>query len=98
MPFLGRRAGASGTGIWSRHPVLNHAQFRHLLSGGYRDAAEQAGAGFVPTYPTDYPCPPLLTLDHVVTHHVMAHAVSSVRLPGSDHRGLQVELVLPPLR
>ena len=40
--------------------TVDHAQFRHLLSGGYRDAAEQAGAGFVPTYPTDYPFPPLL--------------------------------------
>jgi len=78
--------------------TVDHAQFRHLLSGGYRDAAEQAGAEFVPTYPTDYPFPPLLTLDHVVTHDVAAHAVFSGRLPGSDHRGLQVELVLPPLR
>ncbi len=78
--------------------TVDHAQFRHLLNGGYRDAAEQAGAGFVPTYPTDYPFPPLLTLDHVVTHDVVAHAVFSVRLPGSDHRALQAEMVLPPLR
>ena len=52
---MAAEAGASGTGIWSRYPVLDHAQFRHLLSGGYRDAAEQAGAGFVPPKATDYP-------------------------------------------
>jgi len=96
------RADATGVAVPEAggdfNATVDHAQFRHLLSGGYRDAAEQAGAGFVPTYPTDYPFPPLLTLDHVVTHDVVAHAVFSVRLPGSDHRGLQVELVLPPLR
>lgn len=78
--------------------TLDHAQFRHLLGAGYQDAAEQSGAGFLPTYPADRPFPPLLTLDHVVSHNAVARSVSSVRLPGSDHRALRAELTLQASR
>lgn len=72
--------------------TLDHAQFRHLLRGGFHDAAEQVGAGYAPTYPTDRRFPPLLTLDHVLCRGLAPTAVRRVPLPGSDHRGLLVHL------
>ena len=41
-------------------------QFRELLTDGYRDAVEQAGAGFAPTFPSATWYPPVLTIDHVL--------------------------------
>jgi endonuclease/exonuclease/phosphatase (EEP) superfamily protein YafD len=70
------------------------AQFRALLTGGYDDAAEQAGAGLTPTYPANKLIP-LIAIDHVLTRGAVAHTADSVRLPGSDHRGLLVTVRLP---
>ena len=42
-------------------------QFRDLLTNGYRDAVEQTGAGFAPTFPSRTWHPPLITIDHVLT-------------------------------
>jgi endonuclease/exonuclease/phosphatase (EEP) superfamily protein YafD len=70
------------------------AQFRELLTGGYADAAEQAGAGLTPTYPANKLIP-LIAIDHVLTRGAVAHTADSVRLPGSDHRGLLVTVRLP---
>lgn len=75
--------------------TLDNARLRRLVAAGYRDAAEQSGAGFAPTYPADRFFPPVLTLDHVLIHDARASSVISVRLPGSDHRGLLARLVLP---
>src|SRR4051794_8191519 len=66
----------------------DNAQFRQLLSNGYADAAQEVGAGYVPTYPADEWYPPMLAIDHVLTANIAPVAVSSVSLPGSDHRGL----------
>lgn len=70
-------------------------QFRSLLREGFADAAERSGAGWQPTYPTDKPVPPFLTLDHVLVRGVDAEDTTSVVLPGSDHRGLLARLVVP---
>jgi endonuclease/exonuclease/phosphatase family metal-dependent hydrolase len=69
-------------------------QFRRLLTGGYADAADQAGAGLTPTYPANR-LVPLIAIDHVLTRAAVARSVDSVRLPGSDHRGLLVTVRLP---
>jgi endonuclease/exonuclease/phosphatase (EEP) superfamily protein YafD len=71
------------------------AQFRHLLQGGYADAADQAGAGFTATYPANRFFPPVLAIDHVLTRDAVAHKVDTIDLPGSDHRGLLVTVRLP---
>jgi endonuclease/exonuclease/phosphatase (EEP) superfamily protein YafD len=71
------------------------AQFRRLLQGGYADAADQAGAGFTPTYPANRFFPPLLAIDHVLTRGAVARSVDTIDLPGSDHRGLLVTVRLP---
>ncbi|WP_236950300.1 endonuclease/exonuclease/phosphatase family protein [Mycobacterium sp. MS1601] len=67
---------------------LDVLQFRALLRNGYRDAAEQSGAGFTPTYPAHWPLPPAITIDHILTRNCTATSLHTIRLPGSDHRGI----------
>jgi endonuclease/exonuclease/phosphatase (EEP) superfamily protein YafD len=69
--------------------------FRDVTRAGYRDAAEQAGAGIIPTYPGNVWAPPLIAIDHVLTHGCTATAVRAATLPGSDHRGLIAQVRVP---
>lgn len=68
--------------------TYDHAQFRALVGDGYRDAAEQAGAGVLATYPADRWWPPLLAIDHILVAGATAIGIEVVELPGSDHRGV----------
>jgi len=71
-------------------------QFRDLLAdGGYRDAVEQTGAGFAPTYPSNRWFPPVITIDHVLTRNSAAKSVRTVDIPGSDHRALLTAIQVP---
>lgn len=70
-------------------------QFRDLLESGYRDAVEQLGAGFSPTFPSDRWYPPLVTIDHVLTRNAAALSVRTVEIPGSDHRGVLARIAVP---
>jgi endonuclease/exonuclease/phosphatase (EEP) superfamily protein YafD len=63
-------------------------EFRRLLTGGYRDGAVQAAAGFLRTHPDDLPVPPVLAVDHVLTRDATVTSITAVHLPGSDHRAL----------
>ncbi|MFC8042560.1 endonuclease/exonuclease/phosphatase family protein [Nocardia sp. NPDC057353] len=72
----------------------DHAQFRRWLTGRFRDAAEQAGAGFLRTYPTDKAYPPLVGIDHILLAGAAAAEVHTVALPGADHRALVARLRL----
>jgi endonuclease/exonuclease/phosphatase (EEP) superfamily protein YafD len=74
--------------------------FRSLLDDGFSDAAELAGAGITATYPTDetmlgVTLPPFLALDHVLVRGADVSNVRVVDLPGSDHRGLLVRVLVP---
>jgi endonuclease/exonuclease/phosphatase (EEP) superfamily protein YafD len=69
--------------------------FRGLLQDGYRDGAEQAGAGITPTYPANKRMPPLIAIDHVVTRNCTATTAHVVPLPGSDHRALVSTVAIP---
>ncbi len=71
------------------------AQFRTILNQGFSDAANQAGAGFTPTWPADRWFPPLITIDHVLTRGAVATSVDSVEIPGSDHRALVASIRVP---
>ncbi|MFF0814487.1 endonuclease/exonuclease/phosphatase family protein [Rhodococcus sp. NPDC003318] len=73
----------------------DHAQFRALLGGGVRDAAEQAGAGVLRTYPADRSWPPLLSIDRILVAGATATAVEAVDLPGADHRGIVARIAVP---
>lgn len=70
-------------------------QFRDLLSTGYRDAVEQTGSGFAPTFPSRTWHPPLLTIDHILTRNAAASSVETVYVPGSDHRALLGTIRIP---
>ncbi len=58
------------------------------MTGGYHDAAEQAGAGHTRTYPSDASYPPLIAIDHVLTFDAVATSAKTLTVPGSDHRAL----------
>jgi endonuclease/exonuclease/phosphatase (EEP) superfamily protein YafD len=73
--------------------TVDHAQFRDLLDHGYSDAAEQSGAGYLPTYPNDRWYGPLIGIDHVLVRGMRAGSVDTYGLPGSDHRALLARLV-----
>lgn len=74
----------------------DHVQFRRLLTGGYADAADEAGAGYLPTYPTDRWFGPLAAIDHVLTRGATATSLDTFGVAGSDHRILVAHIVLAP--
>ena len=77
--------------------TLDHHEFRRLLARGYRDAAEQAGNGVQMTWSVKRSFPPAtVAIDHVLADR-RVHVASTriVTIPGSDHRGVLAELVLP---
>lgn len=72
--------------------VASHPTQRALVRDGWRSAVDEAGAGWVPTYPADSRrVPPLIDIDHVlVAGGLQATRARSVRVPGTDHLGLLV--------
>lgn len=75
--------------------TYDHAQYRALLSGRFGDAAVQAGAGHLVTYPTDKRWPPLVGIDHILVAGGYAVEVETTGLPGADHRALVARVILP---
>lgn len=69
--------------------------FRRLLTGGYRDASEQAGAGRQFTFPSNRRVPPFMGLDHVLTRNATAVSTETVTVPGTDHRALLATVQVP---
>ncbi|WP_329415578.1 endonuclease/exonuclease/phosphatase family protein [Nocardia vinacea] len=74
--------------------TYDHSQYRAMLSGRFADATEQAGAGYLVTYPTDKHWPPLVGIDHILIAGGHAVATETVSLPGADHRAIVAELLL----
>ncbi|NLE79969.1 MAG: endonuclease/exonuclease/phosphatase family protein [Rhodococcus sp.] len=73
----------------------DHLKYRNLVSGRFRDAADQAGSGVQNTYPADQaPLPPMIAIDHIASSDAHARSVDAVTIEGSDHRGLIARLVL----
>ncbi len=68
--------------------TYDHVRFRNLLTGGYRDAGQLAGAGWLPTYPTDKTYPPVVGIDHILLRGLGAAEVTAHEIPGADHRAL----------
>jgi endonuclease/exonuclease/phosphatase (EEP) superfamily protein YafD len=75
--------------------TIDMRPFRHLLSDGYRDAAEQAGAGMTRSYPNRRWAPALLGIDHILVYNCAATSARTVSIPGSDHRGLVATIDVP---
>jgi endonuclease/exonuclease/phosphatase (EEP) superfamily protein YafD len=69
--------------------------FRNLLDAGYRDAAEQAGAGLIRSFPSQSWYGPVFGIDHVLVRNCTATAAQTVQVGGSDHRGLFTVIEIP---
>jgi endonuclease/exonuclease/phosphatase (EEP) superfamily protein YafD len=77
--------------------TLDHRQFRSILGVGYRDAAEQVGAGLVRTYPAGRRVPPFVGIDHVLIRgDAVATAFETRDIAWSDHRAIAATIALPP--
>ncbi|HEY8372330.1 MAG TPA: endonuclease/exonuclease/phosphatase family protein [Pseudonocardiaceae bacterium] len=77
--------------------TLDHAPLRRLLGLGYHDAAEQVGAGLLPTWPVGHRyLPSLVAVDHVLTDpRVAVRSFHTFPVPGGDHRAVLAVLVTP---
>lgn len=76
--------------------TLDHAPLRRVLARGYKDAADQVGAGLIATWPANRRVPPLITIDHVlVDQRVGVRDVSVHTVPGTDHRAVFADLAVP---
>ena len=76
--------------------TFDHAEFRRLLGRGYRDAAERAGVALRPTWRVGGSLPPTVAIDHVLADsRIRVISARSVAIPGSDHRGVIADLLLP---
>ncbi|MBJ7470551.1 MAG: endonuclease/exonuclease/phosphatase family protein [Solirubrobacteraceae bacterium] len=74
--------------------TLDHHPLRRLLARGYRDAAEQTGDAWRPTWSGSKVT--TLTIDHVlVPRGVAVEGVTIHHLPGSDHDVVVSRLRLP---
>jgi endonuclease/exonuclease/phosphatase family metal-dependent hydrolase len=96
LPSTGR--GAPWVLLGDFNATLDHSQLRDLLDRGYRDAAEVAGEGLEPTWPTGAWASrlPAVTIDHVLADSRLGIVDYEVEeLPGSDHRTVWAELALP---
>jgi endonuclease/exonuclease/phosphatase (EEP) superfamily protein YafD len=75
--------------------TLDHARLRDLLDSGYADAAERRGEGLSTTWPSAGLVPPV-AIDHVlVDRRVAVRDYRVFDVPGSDHRAVYAELLLP---
>jgi endonuclease/exonuclease/phosphatase (EEP) superfamily protein YafD len=92
---------AAGAGVpWvlagDFNATLDHAELRRLVGRGYRDAADVAGKGLEPTWPVGQAMPPMIAIDHVLADRRLGiSAYGVLDLPGSDHRSIYAQLVLP---
>lgn|GEM_PF-1245105 len=71
----------------------DNAPMRSIDGLGYVDAPDQAGAGFIPTFPENRLPMPLVAIDHSLVRDsdLTANAVRSISITGADHRALVVE-------
>jgi endonuclease/exonuclease/phosphatase family metal-dependent hydrolase len=78
--------------------TLDQAEFRDVVDRGYADAAAVTGKGLEPTFPTmgHRLLPPTVAIDHVLADRRLGISEYGVDdLPGSDHRAVHAQLVLP---
>ena len=73
-----------------------HPPWRRLLAAGWRDAHILAGRGFSSSWPNHWRwLPPFLRLDHaLVSKSLVVTEAVDVDLPGSDHRGFVVSVIV----
>jgi endonuclease/exonuclease/phosphatase (EEP) superfamily protein YafD len=93
---VGEQAGAGSVIVATDlNSTTDMRPFRALLRNGYRDAAGQAGAGIKPTFPANSRLPPLVVIDHILTRNCTATSLRTLKISGSDHRGLVATIEIP---
>ena len=93
---LARTAGSGAVVVaGDLNATYDMRPFRQLLDEGYRDAAEQAGAGMTRSYPGRPWIPAVIGIDHVLLHNCAATSAYTVAVRGSDHRGLVATVAVP---
>jgi hypothetical protein len=95
-------AAAERTGadllVGDLNATLDHVPLRRLVDAGWRDATEEADAGWQPTWPSNglfegLPLPALVQIDHVLTGPGWVGLASrTVQVDGTDHRALVAEV------
>ncbi|MEU2040671.1 endonuclease/exonuclease/phosphatase family protein [Nocardia niwae] len=66
----------------------DHTAYRDLLRGRFASAADQTGAGLLPTFPEDRRWGPVIGIDHILLADATAEQLHTLSVPGSDHRAL----------
>ena len=78
----------------------DHRVFRDILRSGFVDCADAARQRHWPgfTWPADRRYPPLMRLDHVLGSQAgcIVHEARTMRIPGTDHRGVLAVLEFSP--
>lgn len=93
---LADQSGAGATIVAGDfNATIEMKPFRELLTDGYHDSAEQAGAGRQLTYPSNKRCPPLIGIDHILTKNATAVTTEKVKIPETDHRALLATIMVP---
>ncbi|WP_162298502.1 endonuclease/exonuclease/phosphatase family protein [Mycobacteroides abscessus] len=75
--------------------TYDHFAFRQILTGGFADAVDQAGGGWLPTWREGHWYTRLIGIDHVLTRGATATSVSTEEIYGTDHRALIATVVVP---
>ena len=89
-------AGAPAIVIGDFNASYWHPEFRDVLDAGWRDAHQMTRRGFSSSWPTDIaPMPPFVRIDHaLVNDGLVVTNVDDIDVPGSDHRGLLVDVAV----
>jgi endonuclease/exonuclease/phosphatase family metal-dependent hydrolase len=94
--FPSAGTGAPWVLVGDFNATLDQAEFRAVIDSGYTDAGDATGRGLEPTWPVFGSHLPPITIDHVLADRRLGIADYGVDdLPGSDHRAIHAELVLP---
>jgi endonuclease/exonuclease/phosphatase (EEP) superfamily protein YafD len=93
---LADQSGAGATIVAGDfNATIEMKPFRELLTDGYHESAEQAGAGRQFTYPGNKRYPPLIGIDHILTRNATAVTTEPVKIPDTDHRALLATIMVP---
>ncbi len=99
MSELRRRAGAEPTPqilLGDFNATYDHATFRTLLDGRFRDAARTAGRGLGFTWRYDNRGMAVVAIDHIlIDRGAGVRDVATFTVPGSDHRGIVATVLRP---
>lgn len=90
-------SGSTLVAVGDFNAVREHIPMRLLLQNtGLRDAAEVAGAGWRPTFPSERWHPPLIGLDHaLISPQLGARSATTNEISGQEHRAVVFDLTLP---